>query len=62
MYFLIEDENQLEKYNIIRDKISSDIKKVFDGKPLKTKIKLYGDEATDFLIKKFLSQALIILL
>ena len=61
MYFLIEDENQLEKYNIIRDKISSDIKKVFDGKPLKTKIKLYGDEATDFLIKKFLSQALIIL-
>ena len=61
MYFLIEDENQLEKYNIIRDKISSDIKKVFDGKPLKTKTKLYGDEATDFLIKKFLSQALIIL-
>ena len=52
MYFLIEDQNQLEKYNIIRDKISSDIKKDFDRKPLKTKIKLYGDEATDFCDKK----------
>ena len=49
---MIEDKNQLEKYNIIRDKISSDIKKEFDGEPLKTKIKLYGDEVTDFCNKK----------
>ena len=48
IYFLIEDENQLEKYNIIRDKICSDIKKEFGGEPLKTKIELCGDEVTDF--------------
>ena len=27
MYFLIEDNDLLEKYNIIRDKVSADIKK-----------------------------------
>ena len=27
MYFLIEDNDLLEKYNTIRDKVSSDIKK-----------------------------------
>ena len=54
MYFLIAYDNLLEKYNTIWDKVSSDIKKEVGSKPvynknfLKTKIKSYGDEATDF--------------
>ena len=45
MYFLIEDDDLLEKYNTIWDKVSVDIKKEFDSKPvynkkcLKTKVK-----------------------
>ena len=45
MYFLIEDDDLLEKYNTIWDKVSADIKKEFDSKPaynkkcLKTKVK-----------------------
>ena len=41
------------------DKVSTDIKKEFDSKPvynknvLKTKIKSHGDEVTDFYHKKF---------
>ena len=44
MYFLIEDDQFLEKYNTIWDKFSVDIKKEFDNEPvynknfLKTKI------------------------
>ena len=44
MYFLIEDDDLLEKYNTIWDKASADIKKEFDSEPvydkgfLKTKI------------------------
>ena len=44
MYFLIEDDDLLEKYNTIWDKVSVDIKKEFDDEPvynkeyLKTKI------------------------
>ena len=44
MYFLIEDDEFLEKYNTIWDKFSVDIKKEFDNEPvynkkfLKTKI------------------------
>ena len=50
MYFLIEDNDLLEK-------ISADIKIEFDSKPvynkkLKTKIKSYGGEVTDFYDKK----------
>ena len=66
MYFLIEDENLLEKYYIwdkISDKlfgikVSADLKKEFDSKPvynknyLKTKMKSHGDEVTDFYDKK----------
>ena len=54
MYFLIEDDDLLEKYNIIWDKVSADIKREFDSKPaesknfLKTKIKSHGHEVTDF--------------
>ena len=58
MYFLIEEENLLEKYNTICDKVSADIKKEFDRNPvynkefLKNKIKSYGDEVTDFCDKE----------
>ena len=54
MYFLIEDDDLLEKYNTIWDKVSANIKKEFDSQPvyeiniLKTKIKSYDDEVTDF--------------
>ena len=58
MYFLIEDDDLLEKYNTIWDKVSGDIKKEFDNEPdydknfLKTKIKSHSDEVTDFYDKK----------
>ena len=58
MYFLIEDDDLLEKYNTIWDKVSADIKREFDSEPvynkeyLKTKIKSHGDEVTDFYDKE----------
>ena len=54
MCFLIDDDDLLEKYNTILDKVSGDIKKEFDSNPaynkhyLKTKIKYQGDEVPDF--------------
>ena len=48
MYLLIEDDD-LEKYNTIWNKVSADIKIDFDSEPvynkefLKTKIKSHGD-------------------
>ena len=33
MYFLIEDDNLLEKYNTIWDKVGADIKKESDSEP-----------------------------
>ena len=56
--FLIEDDDILKKYNTIWDKVSADIKKEFDSKPiynqefLKTKIKSHGDKVTDFYDKE----------
>ena len=53
MYFLIEDDDLLEKYNTIWNKVSADIKKI-DSKPtynkekLKTLIKFHRDEVTHF--------------
>ena len=50
MYFLIEDDYLLEKYNTILDKVSADIKKRFNSEPVynknywKTKIKSHGNE------------------
>ena len=50
----------MKKYNTIWDKVSIDIKKEFDSKPvynkifLKTKIKSYDNEATDFHDKEVL--------
>ena len=58
MYFLIEDDDLLRKYNTIYDKVSADIKKEFDSEPvyskeyLKTKINSNGDEVTDFYDRK----------
>ena len=64
MYFLIKNEDLLDKYNTIWDKVSAGIKKQKkkttknDSEPVcnnffsKTKIKSYGDEITDFYDKK----------
>ena len=55
---MIENDDLLGKYNTIWDKVSADIKKEFDSQPvynkvyLKTKIKFYGDEVTDFYDKE----------
>ena len=67
VFLLIEDDDLLEKYNTIWDKVSADLKKEFDSEPvyskefLKTKIKSHGDEVTKLFNKKFLRRALIIL-
>ena len=56
--FLIEDDDLLEKYNILWDKVTSDVKREFDSELLykksllKTKIKSYGYKAADFQDKK----------
>ena len=58
MYFLIGKDGLLEEYVTIWDKVSADIKREVDGKPvynkefLKTKIKSHGDEVTNFYGKK----------
>ena len=67
MYFLIEDDDLLETYNTIWDKVSAYIKKELDSEPVynkefsKTKVKTHGDEVTDFYDKKILRLTLIIL-
>ena len=56
--FLIENDDLLEKYNTIWDKVSTDIKKEFGSDPvynkyfLQTNIKSHGDEFTDFYDKE----------
>ena len=58
MYFLIEDDELLQKNNNTWNKVSISIIKEFDSEPtyneqfLKTKIKCYSDEATDFYDKE----------
>ena len=50
MYFCIEGDELLEKYNTIWDNVSADIKKEFVSEPvynkefLKTKVKFHGDK------------------
>ena len=65
MNFFIQDDELLEKYNGVWNKVSNSIKEdcesVFNKKFLKTKIRSYGDEATYFHIRKILNQVLIIL-
>ena len=58
MYFLIENDDLLEKYNTIWDKVSADVKKEFD-RELVYKFfensyseKSYGDDVTDFYEKE----------
>ena len=54
MYFSIEDDDLLEKYKTIWDKVSADIEKIFDSAPVcnrnyfKIKIKSHCNEVTDF--------------
>ena len=61
MYFLIEDDDLLEKYISIWDNVSADIKKEFDSEPvynkkyLKIKIKSHVDKVADFYDKKFIN-------
>ena len=56
MYFLIEDDDLLKKYNNIWDKVSADVKiiwkePIYKKEFLKTKIKSYGYEVKNFIIK-----------
>ena len=66
--FLIEDDDFLEKYIILWDKVTSDVKREFDSELLynkslfKTKIKSYGYKLQTSMIKKCLRLALIILI
>ena len=52
MYFLIEDDDLLGKYNTIWNKVSADIKKEFISEPVYNKktfenqIKSYSDKTT----------------
>ena len=58
MCFFITDDDLLEKYNTIWDKVSADLEKEFDGDSLyneeylETKIKSHGDEVIDFCGRK----------
>ena len=58
MYFLTGDDDLLNKYNTIQNKVLADIKKEFGGEPiynkefLKSKVKSHADEITDFHNKK----------
>ena len=65
MNSFIQDDELLEEYNGVWNKVSNSIKEdcesVFNKKFLKTKIRSYGDEATYFHIRKILNQVLIIL-
>ena len=53
MYFLIEDDDLIKKYNTIWNKVSADIRKKFNSELvwnkefLKTKVKFNVDEVTD---------------
>ena len=54
MYFLIEDNDLLEKYDTIQDKFCADIKKEFGNHPIyhkifsDSRIISDGDNVTDF--------------
>ena len=58
MHFLIEDDNLLNKFDTIWDKVTVDIRNEFGSKPiynnffLKTKIRSQAEEATEFDDKK----------
>ena len=50
--FLIEDDDFLEKYNTIWDKVSADLKKEFDSKSVYNKKYLKTKIKSDFYNKK----------
>ena len=52
MYFLIEDDDSLEKYNTIWDKVSTDIKKEFDSKPVDSNHTCLAAISLDSALKK----------
>ena len=58
MLILIAEDDLLEKYNTISDKVNADLKKKYACKPFynkkfsKTKIKSHVDKVTDFCNKK----------
>ena len=59
MYFLIEHDDLLEKYNTIWDKVSAGIKKEFNREPVYNKISLkakikYCGNSTFLAVKVFL--------
>ena len=55
---MIKDDDILEKYNTIWDKVSANVKDQFHGKPFynkeysKTKIKSHGDKVPNFYDKE----------
>ena len=63
MFFLTENDELLEQYNTIWDKVSADIKKEFDSEPvsnknfMKSKVKSHSNEVRDFYNKKILKVA-----
>ena len=63
MFFLTENDDLLEQYNTIWDKVSADIKKEFDSEPvsnknfMKSKVKSHSNEVRDFYNKKILKVA-----
>ena len=68
MYFLIEDDDLLKKYNTIWNKVNPDIKKEFDSEPLYNKKNLKAKKKNLMVmklqiltIKKFLWWTLIVL-
>ena len=58
IYFLIEDDDLIEKYDTIWDKVSTDTNNEFDSEPaynkefLKAIIELHGDEVRGFYDKE----------
>ena len=58
MYIFIEDDDLLEIFNTIWDKVNANVKEEFDSEPvynknfLKTKIKSFGHEVIDFYNKE----------
>ena len=61
------ENRKIGKYNTIWDRVSADIKKEYNSKPiynkfLKTKIKFDRDDPQIFMIKKFLMWTLISLI
>ena len=57
-FIFFNEDDLLENYNSVRDKVNADIKKEFDSKAfqnknfLKTNIKYYVDEVPGFYVKE----------